>query len=172
MQRTSRSIRNKLMVACAFVVACVLAAPTAFAHDGRSHHSNNGADVLGALVVGAVIGGVLVSASQNHHDYYNSGYNYPPPAYPSAGYYSGYPAYAYGSPGYAYPSYGYGSRVNVGVVYNSHGNRAPTRYYRGRSYYGGSHGYNGSRGYYGNRGNHYVRGHQGSQGRYYQRHGH
>lgn len=174
MQRTYLSIRNKLMVACALVVACVLAAPTALAGDGHYRHSgNNNADVIGALVVGAVIGGVLVSAAQdNHRDYYGAGYgyNYPQPAYPQPGYYGGYPAYSYGNAGYAYPGYGYGSRVNIGVVYSS-GGRSNYRYNNGRSYHGGSQGYYGNRGSY-RRGGHYNGYGRGHQGHYYQRHGH
>lgn len=158
---TRASIRNKLMVACALVAACVLAAPAAMAHDSYRGRGDRSADILGALVVGAVIGGVLVSASQHHHDYYDSGYYYPAQAYPQPGYYGGYPAYSYNDGGYySYPSYpGYGS-VNVGVVYTSgHDYR-----WRGRD----NRHDRGARGYYGNRGGYY----DGGQGRYYSRHGH
>lgn len=123
MQKTPGSIRNKLMIACAFVVACVLATPAAFAQ-ARGHHDrrDHSADVIGALVVGAVIGGVLVSASQNHDRYYGNGYYYPqayPPPPPPPGYYgnSGY---------YGYPGQG---SVRIGVVYSPNDHR---RY--GRSY--------------------------------------
>ena len=165
------SIRNKLMLACALTAAAVLATPAAMAHDYRGHRDDSG-KVLGALVVGAVIGGVIASASEHHHDYYSGGYYYPAPqAYAPAGYYeSGYASYpTYG--GYysypSYPSYGYGSSVNVGVVYSS-GGSYHRGYYDGR-YNRGSRYYDGSRGYYGNRGGYH---HGGGQGRYYSRHGH
>lgn len=146
MQRQSGSIRNKLMLACALVVAAAFATPAAMAHGAYRGHGGNGADVLGALVVGAVIGGVLVSASQHDHDYYRGGYAYPAPAYPQ-GYYGGYPAYSYGG-GYGYPSYG---SVNVGVVYSHRGD-----------------GYRGHGGQYYNRNDHNrPRGHSG----YYNHHG-
>src|SRR5581483_4738450 len=78
MKRIS-GLRNKLMAGCVLIAACVLATPAALAGDGYSHHgSSHDSDVLGALVVGAVIGGVLVSATQHHHDY---GYGYPGGAY-------------------------------------------------------------------------------------------
>lgn len=162
MQGKSGSIRNKLMVGCALVAAAVLATPAAMAHDGYRGHGDRSGDVLGALIVGAVIGGVLVSASQHHRDYYGGGYYYPAQAYPQPAYYGGYPAYSYNDGGYYnYPSYpSYGS-VNVGVVYGNHDNhwRNP-----GGRYYGGSHGYYGNHGYGG--------GYHGGQGRYYSRHGH
>lgn len=168
MDSKTGSIRNKLMVACALVVAAVLATPAAMAHDHYRGHGDHSADVLGALVVGAVIGGVLVSASEHHDRYYDGGY-YSAPAYPQQGYYGGYPAaYAYPSyPAYSYGNGGYyndpsyGGSVNVGVVY-SNGNR-----WRGRDgrYYGGSRGY-----YRGHQG--YGRGDHGDRGRYYSRHGH
>lgn len=172
MQRKSGLIRNKLMLACALVAAAVLATPAAMARGYRGHGDDSG-KVLGALVVGAVIGGVIASASQ--HDRYDNGYYYPAQSYPPQGYYESYPAYAYDDGGYysypAYPSYG---SVNVGVVYSGRG---------GHGYYGGSRGYyghggygGGSRGYYGHGsyGGH-GRGYQdqgGGQGHYYSRHGH
>jgi hypothetical protein len=181
MQSKSGLIRNKLMLACALVVAAVLAAPAAMARGYRGHGDDSG-KVLGALVVGAVIGGVIASASQ--HDRYDSGYYYPAQSYPPQGYYQSYPsypAYSYGNGGYSsypsYPAYSYGNggyysypsygNVNVGVVYSSRG---------GHGYYGGSHGYSGRGGYYGgSRGYHGGRsygGRGGSQGHYYSRHGH
>lgn len=181
MQSKSRLIRNKLMLGCALVAAAVLATPAAMARDYRGHGDDTG-KVLGALVVGAVIGSVIASASQ--HDRYDSGYYYPAQSYPPQGYYQSYPsypsypAYSYGNGGYynSYPSYG---GVNVGVVYSNSGGH---RYYGGshgnygqRSYggrgggYGGSHGYQGHGGYggHGSSGNH-----GGSQGHYYSRHDH
>lgn len=167
MQGQFARIRNKLMVACSLAVAAVLAAPAAMAHDGYRGGGHSG-DVLGALVVGAVIGGVIASASHDRYD--NGGYYYPaqPQAYGSAYYggypaytYPAYPAYSYGG-GYGYPAYGGG--VNVGVVYNSGGG-----YRRGdnRGYYRGSYGY-GQQQYRGNRGNsNWRRG----DGHYYSRHG-
>ncbi|HEX5354528.1 MAG TPA: hypothetical protein VFW60_10650 [Rhodanobacteraceae bacterium] len=128
MQLKSTSIRNKLMVACAFVVAGVLATPAAFA---QSHHDrrNHSADVIGALVVGAVIGGVLVSASQHQNGYYGNRYEYPERAYPP-------PPRYYGDSGY-YRNPGYGS-VNIGVVYTHRDNRWQGRDHR---YYAGPHDY-------------------------------
>ena len=162
MQRKSGPIRNKLMLACALVAAAVLATPAAMAHDYRGHGDDSG-KVLGALVVGAVIGGVIASASQHHDRYYDGGYYYPPQSYPQ-GYYESYPAYSYNDGGYySYPSYpSYGS-VNVGVVYSS----------GGRGYYRGSRGYD-HRGYSGRGGYHggdYHGGgyHGGGQGHYYSR---
>ena len=181
MQSKSRLIRNKLMLGCALMAAAVLATPAAMARGYRGNGDDSG-KVLGALVVGAVIGGVIASASQ--HDRYDNGYYYPAQNYPPQGYYQSYPsypsypAYSYDNGGYynSYPSYG---SVNVGVVYSSHGGRG---YYGGshgnyghRSYggrgggYGGSHGYQGHGGYggHGGSGNH-----GGGQGHYYSRHGH
>ncbi|MGH8214272.1 MAG: hypothetical protein ACREPZ_01035 [Rhodanobacteraceae bacterium] len=173
MQNRSDSLRNKLMVACALVTVAILATPAAMARD-HYRNSNDTAKVVGALVVGAVIGGVLASSS--HHDnYYRGGYNYPAQAYPS-NYYGSYPAYSYNSypaysynsyPAYSYnsyPSYGsnyyapaprYGSGVRVGVVYSSHGDRS--RNYRGHSQGYRSHGdrSHDNRGGHG----HYYRGH-------------
>jgi len=166
MKRKSGLIRNKLMLACALVAAAVLATPAAMARDYRGHGGDDSGKVLGALVVGAVIGGVIASASQ--HDRYDNGYYYPAQSYPPQGYYQSYPsypAYSYGNGGYydSYPNYpGYGS-VNVGVVYSGRG---------GHGYYGGSRG--DSRGYYGHRssGGH-GGGYRGDgQGHYYSRHGH
>jgi hypothetical protein len=123
MQSRFASLRNKLMVACAFAVAGVLATPAAFAHGNYHEHSgSHDDDVVGALIVGAVIGGVLVSAS--HHDrYYQGGYYYPAQPYAPVSYYGDYPAY-YGSGGYGYPA-------TVGVTYVS-------GYRGGRGYYHGS----------------------------------
>lgn len=156
MQLKFSSLRGKLMVGCALLVACVLAAPAAMAHDryqGRGSHDSN---LLGALVVGAVIGGVLVSASNHHRDYYGSGYYYPTASYAPGGYYGGYnggyPAYGYGGSYNSYPAYGYGGGVNVGVVYSNRG-----------GYYGGSRGYY-SHGYNGYRGNNGYRGRDGYRG--------
>lgn len=165
MQRKSGSVRNKLMVACALVMAAVLAAPAAMARDRYQHRGNDSADMLGALVVGAVIGGVLVSASQHRDRYYDGGYYYPAQPYPSQGYYGGYPSYGYSGSGYyGYPAYGYGDRVSVGVVYRNHDNS-----WRGRDsrYYGRSYGYQGRHDYRRQGG-----WHRGGQGHYYSRHGH
>ncbi len=159
MQSKTASIRNKLMAACALVMAAVLAAPAAMAHDGYRGHGDHSGDVLGALVVGAVIGGVLASASHHHDRYYDGGYAYPAQPYPS-NYYGSYPAYAYGNGGYyGYP--GYGGGVSVGVVYSNRGGDYDRR------------GYDRSRRYYGNYG-HDGRGdrYQGGRGHYYDRHGH
>lgn len=156
------SIRNRLMLACAIGAAFALATPAAMARGHYHYRGNSSANVLGALVVGAVIGGVLVSASQQHNAYYGGGYYYPPQPYPSQGYYGGYaapypaypayPAYTYGTGGYyGYPAYGGG--VSVGVVYSSGG-------YRG-NYYGAPRGYY-DRGYY-DRGS-YGRGSDGRGG--------
>lgn len=161
MQRKSGSIRNKLMLACALVAAAVLATPAAMAHDYRGHGDDSG-KVLGALVVGAVIGGVIASASADHDRYYDNGYYYPPQSYPPQGYYESYPAYSYNDGGhYSYPAYpSYGS-VNVGVVYSS----------GGHGYYRGSRGYDhrGYGGHGGYRGGDY---HVGGQEHYYSGHGH
>lgn len=171
----SGSTRNKLMVACALVAAAVLATPAAMAHDRYYGHGDRAGGLLGALIVGAVIGGVVASA--NSHDdryYYDSGY-YAPQPYPYASGYYGYNAYP-SYPAYSsYPAYGYGggyygSGVNVGVYYSG-GRRGYDRgYYRGSNgYYGGSHGWRdhgdhdrGSRGY----------GHDRSGGHYYSHYGH
>lgn len=167
MQRQSGSIHNKLMLACAMLAAAVLATPAAMAHDYRGHGDDSG-KLLGALVVGAVIGGVLVSASEHHDRYYDGGY-YSAPAYPQQGYYGGepaaysypsYPAYSYGNGGYYhYPSYA--GSVNVGVVYSDQGGR-----WRGRD----GHYYGGSRGHYRDD-QVYGRGYDRDRGRYYRRHG-
>lgn len=164
------SLRNKLMIACALVMAAVLATPAAMARDHYRHSDNTGA-VVGALVIGAVIGGVLASSS--HHDnYYQGGYAYPAQPYPSSyygsypsNYYGSYPAYSYNSyPAYGYnsgyyaPAPRYGSRVSVGVVYSSHGDRS--RYYRGSSHNDRSHDYRGGHG----------RDNRGGQGHYYRGH--
>lgn len=144
MQQKTGSIRNSLVLACSLAVAAMFAAPTAMARGGYYGHSDRSADVLGALVVGAVIGGVLVSASQQDRGYRGDAY-YPAPAYPVQGYYGGYPTYgnggyygsypAYGNGGYyGTPSYGYGSSVNVGVVYSS---GYDNRRHRGNSHYRG-----------------------------------
>lgn len=151
MQRKSGLIRTSLLLACMLAAAATFAAPTAMARGG--YHGNDSADVLGALVVGAVIGGVLVAASQQDRGYRGDAY-YPAPAYPAQGYYGGYPAQSYGGGYPAYDSgayygnagYGYGGRVNVGVVYSS-----------GR----GNGGHRGDDRYRGNR-----------QGHYYSRYGH
>jgi hypothetical protein len=133
MQRKTGSIRNSLVLACSLAVAAMLAAPTAMARGGYHGHSDRSADVLGALVVGAVIGGVLVSASQQDRGYRGDAY-YPAPAYyPTQGYYGGYPTYGNGGY-YGSPNYGYGGSVSVGVVYSGgHDNR----WHRGNSYYRG-----------------------------------
>ena len=180
MQSKSGSIRNKLMLAGALVAAGVMATPVAMARGYHGHNDDSG-KVLGALVVGAVIGGVIASASQ--HDRYDNGYYYPAQNYPPQGYYQSYPsypsypAYSYGNGGYynSYPSYPRYGGVNVGVVYSS-SSRGGRGYYGGsrgsydhRSYgghggdYGGSHGSHG----HGSSGNH-----GGGQGHYYSRHGH
>jgi hypothetical protein len=151
---TSRpgSVRNKLMFACALAAAAVLATPAAMAHDYYRGHRDDSGKVLGALVVGAVIGGVIASASHNSRTYYDSGY------------YSSYPGYSYGT-GYGYPGYGYyGSSVNVGVVYGSGGNHWRGR--DGRGYYNGGHGYYRGGGHYDGR-RHYD-----GRSQYYRRHGH
>ncbi len=156
MTNRSASIRNKLMLACALVMAGVLATPAALAHDRYRHHDNTG-KVLGALVVGAVIGGVIASASQHDDGYYQSGYyqqGYPQQPYYYGSSYPAYPSY----PAY-YPSRGYGSSVNVGVVYTSGGGH----------YYRDSHRYR-DRGYrHGHRDRGYDR---GGRGHYYSRHDH
>lgn len=162
MKKAPGSIRNKLMVACALVVAAGFATPAAMAHDSYRGHDHSG-EVIGALVVGAVIGGVIASASHHDHDYYNNGY-YSQSYYPQQGYYESAPAYSYGNgyynsyPAYSYPSYGSG--VSVGVVYNS-GRRYGRDSNRGD--------YRGSYGHYDNRG---YNGYRGDQGHYYSRHGH
>lgn len=170
MQRKSGSIRNKLMLAGGLVAAAVMATPVAMAH-GYGHNDDSG-KVLGALVVGAVIGGVIASASQ--HDRYDNGYYYPAQSYPPQGYYQSYPsypAYSYGNGGYynsypSYPSYPSYGGVNVGVVY-SNSSRG------GHGYYGGSHGNYGHRSYGGRgSGSHGYQGHGGGQGHYYSRQGH
>ena len=162
MQRKSGSIRNKLMLSCALVAAAVLATPAAMAHDYYRGHDDSG-KVLGALVVGAVIGGVIASASTHHDRYYDGGYYYPAQSYPPQDYYESYPAYSYNDGGYysypAYPSYG---SVNVGVVYTGRG---------GHGYYGGSRGYD-HRGYGGHGGYRGSDHHSDGQGHYYSRHGH
>lgn len=149
MQRTTTSLRNRFMLGCALAAACALAAPSAFARGHYGHHGNHSGDTLAALLVGAVIGGVLVSVSNHDHDYYRGGYYYPPQPYASYGY--GYPGYA---PAYygGYPGYGYTGGVNVGVVYSGGGYYGRTRndYRRG-----GYRGYNHHR-YYSSR-----RGHDG-----------
>lgn len=156
------SIRDKLMLACALVMAGVLATPAAMAHDHYRGHRDDTGKVLGALVVGAVIGGVIASSSHQRDTYYGGGYYAPAPVYyPSQGYYGNYPAYSYGTGYYGSPAYypSYGS-VNVGVVYTSGG-----RHYRGRHDYrnGYRQGYRDSRhydnrrGYYDNRRGYYDR---------------
>jgi hypothetical protein len=132
MQRKTGSIRNSLVLACSLAVAAMFAAPTAMARGGYHGHGDRSADVLGALVVGAVIGGVLVSASQQDRGYRSDAY-YPAPVYPAQGYYGSYPAYGNGGY-YGSPGYGYGSSVNVGVVYNS---GYDNRWHRGNSRYRG-----------------------------------
>lgn len=157
MQRRSASFRNKLMLACALLAAAVLATPAAMAHDYYRGHRDDTGRILGALVVGAVIGGVIASASNHHDRYYDGGYYYPAQNYPPQAYYQGYPsypAYSYGSGGYyGYPGYAHGGSVNVGVVYSNRGS-----YYRGHyrdryyhddgRYYRRSHGYHDGRGRY------------------------
>lgn len=183
------SFRNKLMLAIAFVAVAALAAPAAMARDYQPvRHGSHDSDMLGALIVGAVIGGVLVSASQ-HHDryyygdrygygyapqptYYGGGYAYAPqPAY--GNYYGGYPGYSsggyYGNRGYT-PGYGYG-QVNVRIG-GGHG-----YYQRGRR---DGHGWNNAnRGWqngYGRHDNHRDAGNRwgngGNSGHYYGRYGH
>jgi hypothetical protein len=129
MQRTISGLRDKLMIACALVAACVLAAPSALAHD-RYRGGSHDADVLGALVVGAVIGGVLVGASRHQDEgYYYPAQPYGPVVYDDGPYYDG----GY----YAYPDEGYGGAVSVGVYsggggyYYDRGYRGPRGYYRG-----------------------------------------
>lgn len=145
MKILSASIRNKLMVACGLVTAVMLASPAALAHDGYYHHGDRAGDLLGALVVGAVIGGVVASTHRDRY-YYDGGY-YAPQPYPS-GYYGYNNGYAY--PAYqSYPAYGYGgyygSGVNVGVYYRGgydHWRGHDRGYYRdSRGYYGGSQGW-------------------------------
>jgi hypothetical protein len=85
------SFRNKLMVACALVMAAILATPAAIARDHYRHGGDDTAKVVGALVVGAVIGGVLASSS--HRDNYYSGGNYYTAQPNQSNYYGGYQAY-------------------------------------------------------------------------------
>ena len=170
MKILSGSTRNKLMIAGAFAAAAVLATPVAMARDHYGHGNRSG-DMLGALIVGAVIGGVVASASSHHDRYYYDNDYYAPQPYPSSYYgYSSYPTYP------AYPAYGYGgyygSGVNVGVRYSSGRND-----WRGhdRSDYRGSNGYyyGGSQGRSDHRGSHGRSDHRGNdRGHYYSRHGH
>lgn len=124
MQSRARSIRGKLVILAAGALAIVLAAPVASARDHYYHRdSSRGADVVGALVVGAVIGGVLASASQSRDAYYDGGYYPPPQAYPPPAAYYPPPAPVYYQPYPAYPQPVYGGGVSLGVVYSSGGGR-------------------------------------------------
>lgn len=144
---TQRSrFRNKLMLLCGFLTAGMIAAPGAFArgqdysrysgyHDydrhgwrDRGHDDNN----VGALLVGAIIGGVIVNALDNSHDYSRTYY-----APPSGDYYNdGYGSYdgsRYYDNGYGGGYYGNG----YGTTYYGNG-YAPTYYqptYNQQGYY-------------------------------------
>ncbi len=174
MQRQSTSLRSKLAVAGVLILALVLAAPTAMARDHHYRHGGHdrSADVLGALVVGAVIGGVLVSASNHHHDRYRGGYYYPARPYASYGYASPQPYPApvgyYGGYYGSQPGYGYRGRVNIGVVYSSgHGHYRHGRSYRRGGYYR-HHGH--QRGNWRGHRHHSYRGHRHHSGGSYYRH--
>lgn len=134
--------RNKLMLLCGLLTAGMIAAPGAFARDhhydrysgyhdygrhGWHHdHDNN----VGALLAGAIIGGVIVNAIDHSHDYSRTYYTSP-------SYYSQ-PTY-YGPPpsGYYYND-GYGSQGNgyYGNSYQGYYNNPQPTYY-GSGYYDG-----------------------------------
>ena len=116
--------RNKAMLLCGLLTAGVIAAPGAFArdqHDSRysgyhdyssqnrysgyhdynsqNWHHHDRDDNIGALVAGALIGGVIVNALDHSHDYSRTYYA------PTSGYYN-YDAYrSYGN-GYGYEGNG------------------------------------------------------------------
>ncbi|HET9834832.1 MAG TPA: hypothetical protein VFP88_00590, partial [Rhodanobacteraceae bacterium] len=135
--------RNKLMLLCGLLTAGMIAAPGAFARDhhynrhsgyqhydrhnswhGRDHNSN-----VGALLAGALIGGVIVNAIDNSDSYSRTYYS------PPSGYYNdGYGSSGYYNNGYGYDGGGYYDR-GYGTTY--YGNApAPTNYSQGY-YYGG-----------------------------------
>ena len=167
MRRGISGLRNKLMAGTALVMACALATPAAFARD---HNGHDDSDVLGALVVGAVIGGLLVSATDHDRDY---GY-YPARSYAPVGYYgAAYRSAPYYGPGYHgggyYPRYGYGHGVSVNI-HSGRGHSHGGGYYRSHDdHHGYDHRYrdagHGSGGYYrtGNPHDH----HRDSGGSYY-----
>lgn len=107
---------NKLMLTCALSLAALIAAPGAFArphnydyrghsnysqyHSSRNWHRNDHGG-FGALLAGAIIGGVLVNAIDNGRA--TTYYGPPPPA----GYYgNGYGAGYYGDSSYGSGYYG------------------------------------------------------------------
>ena len=104
--------RNKSMLLCALAVTATLAAPGAFARDhgyygGYHDYSRHGwhhdhGNTVGALIAGALIGGVIVNAidHSSHRTYYPQPYYAPPPPPPGYYYDDGYRGQPYYDNGY------------------------------------------------------------------------
>lgn len=138
--------RNKVMLLCGVLTAGMIAAPGAFAHDHDSRYSgyhnydrhgwhdhdhDNGS--VGALLAGAVIGGVIVNALDHSHDYSRTYYSGTP--YYRSSYYSQ-PTY-YAPPSGYYYNDGYGSYGNRGYYGNGGYYNNPQPTYYGSGYDGG-----------------------------------
>src|SRR5690348_15807986 len=113
--------RNKVMLLCGVLTAGMIAAPGAFArdhnysrysghHDYNRHgwHDRSRGNNVGALLAGAIIGGVIVNALDNSQDYSRT-YYAPPSGYYYNDGYGSYDGSRYYDNGYS-GGYGYGAK--------------------------------------------------------------
>lgn len=146
MQTQRSRFRNKVMLLCGLLTAGMIAAPGAFArdhdysrysghrdYDRHGWHDRDHGNNVGALLAGAIIGGVIVNAIDHSHDYSRTYY-----APPSGYYYNG----GYGYNGNRYYDNGDGGGYygnGYGTTYYGNG-YAPTYYqpaYSQSGYYDG-----------------------------------
>jgi hypothetical protein len=142
MQTQRSRFRNKVMLLCGLLTAGMIAAPGAFARDhdysrysghrdyGRHGWHDRSHNNVGALLAGAIIGGVIVNALDNSHDYSRTYYAPPSGYYYNDGY--GYDGSRYYDNGYGGGYYGNGDTTYYGNGY------APTYYqpaYNQQGYY-------------------------------------